>query len=830
MPLGPRRSRPCSLVALAALGGCGGSDRAPVPVDPGTDRATGAVATPGAPRDPRGDVLLITLDTTRADHLSFMGASPVPTPALDGLAAEGAAFHTAITPAPITLVAHASLMTGLLPRHHGVHGNGIDRLSAGQQTLAEQLSGAGYSTAAFVGAAVLDARYGLDQGFDLYDDSGPGWERAGVGGYAERPALSVVESALAWRARQGDGPCLLWVHLFDAHAPYHPPEPERSTWAADPYSGEIAYVDRAVGTLLDGYRAQGRLDDALVVVAADHGEGLGEHGELSHGFFLYDSTLHVPLIVRLPGEGRGEGPPGAAAGVAITEQVSLVDVAPTVLAAVGLPIPPGLDGRDLGPLMRGESDAAGDAVVFAETRLPVDSYGWAGSEAVRTPTHKLIVGTETELYELASDPAELHDVSAARPAVVDALSGALAALRDSTAATEERLDVDDDTRAALQALGYIVADDDAAGAGSDFGLSDPRKLLPLLPRANAAYEWFELGLVERALEQSRALLDAAGGDAWFRDQLVDMLLVAGRMDEAAALLPDGRRDPRVDAIAAARGGRSWPQAEPSQDACVAALASGVDSSSHLVAATCLLQAGRATEARELLRGDVEVTTVDPPLLALLSQACDASGDRVCARWAGLRARAQGVDLPSAGTATTLDASAAASVARARRLLDAGQAAAAQAVLAPLYSRLGPLPDAALPLAEARIRQGHVDAAHAAVAQVALGLPGIGLVEGELAPDPHAAAAAARVGDACWAAGDKVGAAQAWLLAGAWAPQDAGLRFNTGLALERLGRPDAALAAFEAALARDPTLEPARRHQEALRAALAEAGSHSFDRP
>ncbi len=402
--LGRRARRGANLLALVLLAAAcatGDDERAP---------AGGGAAT----REPH-DILLVTVDTARADRFSYAGPSPVATPLADSLAGEGAAFLTALAPSPITLVSHASLFTGQEPPRHGVRNNGEFAPASEATTLAELLGPRGWRTAAFIGAAVLDARYGLDQGFDTYDDAIDGSDSAGIFSYARRGGDRVVEAALAWLAGSGPVRTFVWVHLYDPHAPYLPPEPERSRYAASPYDGTIAFADRMVGRLLDGYRRAGRLQEALVVLTADHGESLGEHGESTHGVFIYDATARIPLVMRGP---------GIAAGTRIHAPVSLVDVMPTVLSRVGIEPPPTVAGRDLGPLLGGESlpAPAPAPALYLESLLPRLSYGWSPLHGVRTERWKLVRGVTPELYDLEADPGERVDLAAEQPEVVRRLS------------------------------------------------------------------------------------------------------------------------------------------------------------------------------------------------------------------------------------------------------------------------------------------------------------------------------------------------------------------------------------------------------------------------
>ena len=302
----------------------------------------------GAER-PSYDVILITLDTLRPDHLGCYGYTAIQTPHIDQLAATGARFSQAFTPVPITLPSHTSLMTGAFPLATGVHDFTGNRVPPGTTTLARILRDHGYTTAAFLGAPVLDSRFGLNQGFETYFD------HFEIGRMEEvhldamkRPGNQVVDEALKWLSHRPSQPMFLWVHLYDAHSPYRPPEPYAGRYPGRPYDGEIAFADSQIGRLTAGLAQQGRMEKSLVVLVSDHGESLGEHGEKNHGFFVYNATLHVACVVKVPG----------AAPRVVTDEVSLVDVMPTVLQALGIPVPSSVQGRSLLSLVEGRATRA----------------------------------------------------------------------------------------------------------------------------------------------------------------------------------------------------------------------------------------------------------------------------------------------------------------------------------------------------------------------------------------------------------------------------------------------------------------------------------------
>ena len=351
---------------------------------------------PALPPGATCSALLVTLDTTRLDALSIHGREQGTTPALDRLAQESVRYAWCRTVAPVTLPAHASMMTGLYPPRHGVRDNGAGALPSAAVTVAERAAEAGIDTAAFVAAAVLDRELGLDQGFEHYDQPARPGERRTVH-YVERPADEVLDAALAWlRARDGDRRFLAWVHLFDPHAPWGPSPEDAGERAA--YLGDVRAMDRELGRFLEALRADGLLAHTAVVVVADHGEDLRDHGEPNHAAYVYDTTLRVPLLVRHPD--------GHRAGEVSDEVVSVVDVGPTLCAALGLEPLADVDGTSLwrarAPAGRG---------VYFESYVGYLNYGWAPLVGWADAGGKLIHGGRSELYDPASDPAEREDLA-----------------------------------------------------------------------------------------------------------------------------------------------------------------------------------------------------------------------------------------------------------------------------------------------------------------------------------------------------------------------------------------------------------------------------------
>lgn len=371
------------------------------------------------------NVFLITIDTLRADHLGCYGYSEIKTPAIDSLAKDGVRFASAFTPVPVTNSSHASILTGLYPSSHGVTDFGV-ALSASHVTWATLLHRRGYNTAAFVGAVVLDSKTlapGFDQGFDYYDNFPP---HAGKGHWdvEERRGMEVVQHAAKWLDRPHSqqsltplpaGPVFAWVHLYDPHDPYEPPPPYSEIYRNHLYDGEIAYADHALGDFLAYLRRRGWYDNSLIVLVGDHGEGLGEHQEQTHGIFLYDATLHVPLMVKLPQE-RDRGK-------VVSAQVRTIDILPTVLGLLGISPGEHMDGASLQPLLTG-ADQAGGRPLFGETDYPLH-FGWAPLRGVRAEGAKLIQAPRPEYYDLAADPRELHNLYSSAPSTKQKLQALL---------------------------------------------------------------------------------------------------------------------------------------------------------------------------------------------------------------------------------------------------------------------------------------------------------------------------------------------------------------------------------------------------------------------
>jgi arylsulfatase A-like enzyme len=415
------------------------------------------------------NLLVITLDTTRADAIGTYGGRAV-TPTLDQLADTGVVFEQTSTVAPLTLPAHSSLFTALFPPGHHVHGNG-QALASGFVTLAERLNARGFETGAFVGSFVLDREWGLDQGFDVYDDldrhAGP-IDRESL----RRPADHIVDDALGWLDEIDGRRFFGWLHFYDAHAPARPPAEFASPNGQDSYAGAIGFIDFQLSRVIAFLDQRRLLESTVVVVVGDHGESLGEHGEATHGLFVYQSVLHVPLIIRAPfGNMRGRR---------VSEPVRIVDVMPTALDLLGQTAAPATDGKSLVPLMSGAMKELG-LEAYSESRYAFDRFGWSPLKALRQGRFKLILAPRPELYDLASDPGETANLYGQRGALVAALTRRLEAIAQPAEA-QRAADVpalDSDTRARLAALGYVSAPVSRAPIDAAEGLADPKDRIEL---------------------------------------------------------------------------------------------------------------------------------------------------------------------------------------------------------------------------------------------------------------------------------------------------------------------------------------------------------------
>ncbi len=449
-------------------------------------------ATSAAAPAARRNLLLITLDTFRADYLGVNGASEVPTPHLDALARGGVNFTRARAPVPLTLPSHASILTGTYPPGHGVRDNGSFRLADERLTLAEVLGERGYATAAFVASFVLDRRFGLAQGFALYDDritSDPAMLESLE---AERSGEAVLAAFSRWLGERHDaGPFFAWLHLYDPHAPYLPPEPFRSRYARHPYGGEIAYTDQVVGRIVEALESRQLLDSTILAVVGDHGEDLGEHGETTHALLIYNSTLHVPMILRAPGL--------LPAGVQLGELVRIIDLAPTLLDLLGLPADFG-EGASLRPLV--VSREAGDSrppnparSAYSESLYAQLNLGWSPLHGLEAGDFHLILAPEPELFALADDPAESINRAATRREDFGRMRSELLQIleRDTDRAPEASVIAEPAAVEKLRSLGYLSASPSPRSPRRSARPVDPKTKIAVWERLQLAMAQFGSG-------------------------------------------------------------------------------------------------------------------------------------------------------------------------------------------------------------------------------------------------------------------------------------------------------------------------------------------------
>ena len=535
----------------------------PQPPRPGQTATAlaGGVRTPlpapvQGPRFTHANVVVITIDTLRRDHLAPYGA-PFETVAASRLAREGVVFEHAVSQVPLTLPSHTSLFTGLYPPHHTVRDNGGFVLGKDAVTLAERFLAAGYKTAGFVSSYVLHSRWGIGQGHETYDDS---FDYAGLESRAltdvERPAGPVVDAALAWlrQSRRGERPFYLWVHLYDPHEPYAPPEEYRRR-APTAYAGEVMYADSQVARLLEALDALGFRRNTLIVYLSDHGESLGEHGEPTHGIFLYGATLDVPLIIAPPPGAVLGSPALPLVGRRVRGLARLVDVTPTVLDLVGLPVPSGLDGVSLLPLVAHEShsevgspptdtsEALAGPVSYAETYYPRFHYNWSELVAVETERWKFVRAPRPELYDLQEDPKQLHDIAAEYPRVAATLARHLEQMNLQKPGEEPApAALDPDARARLHALGY-VGEADSPRARRTGPRPDPKDGMPLLQELLRGEADRDAGRLDEAARRLEAL---AHTDAENPAVLVALTSVYFRRNDAEGALRSAKRAVALD--------------------------------------------------------------------------------------------------------------------------------------------------------------------------------------------------------------------------------------------------------------------------------------------
>ncbi len=484
------------------------------------------------------NVLLVTFDTVRADALSCYGEKRIQTPTVDSLAANGVRFERALAPTPITLPSHATLFTGLDPLSHGVRNNGTFKLASEHVTLPETLAAQGYDTAAVVAAFVLDKRYGVDQGFASYDDEvHVDGQAPSEGHFRERNATQVTDRALEWldhhQANRGADPFFLWTHYFDAHAPYQAPAehviPGLNTDPNAPfdyavlrgrYLSEVAYADAELGRLLEGLGPERRAN-TLIVFTADHGEGLGEHGEFTHSRLIYDSTMRVPLIISSPKLFRGS--------LVVSDRVvGLVDVAPTLLSLLGIAAPKAVDGKALFA-----DTLEPERTIYGESLVTLFNHGWAPLHSLSRVADKHIRAPRAEYYDIVRDPGELENLFGARGDRSAPLVAALdARLKGASAAVPREPELDSEIAKGLAALGYSRSTASQSGAGA----IDPKDAIVTWAVLTNARGFSAQGQHERALADVRRVIDFNPADPFAWETLYVVRERRGMLTEAEAAL------------------------------------------------------------------------------------------------------------------------------------------------------------------------------------------------------------------------------------------------------------------------------------------------------
>jgi len=620
----------------------------------------------------RPDVFLITIDTLRADHVHCYGYDRIRTPALDLLAEQGIRFNQAFTPSPITNSSHTSIMTGLLPSSHGVNDFGVP-LATIYPTLAELLTKGGYRTAAFIGAVILDSKNlapGLDRGFEFYDNFPELPTTTSRWGRLERRGMEVEQRAESWLNTHPAGAHFVWVHLYDPHDPYEPPPPYSEVYKDRLYDGEIAYADSALGHFLAYLKKLGWYEGAMIVVVGDHGEGLGEHHEDTHGIFLYDSTTRVPLIVKLPN--RRE------AGRTVEGQVRTTDIMPTILKLLGIAAPANLDGDSLEPFLNGIE--ATPRTVFGETNYPL-RFGWAPLRSVRMEGFKFVEAPKPELYDLRADPGESLNHYEPWNGTVQSLRRALAELSAKSPTTEKASPaaVSASTIDELQALGYLGSADarSATDVPQPSLLPDPKDKIEEQNLLHTAMMASEDGEPDKARVALEKVLQLDESSAIALRQLGRLEMASGNYAKAAGYLRRARDVHSNDATDALEYGKALELSGDlpgARDALLASLKLNPDQFEARLAlgrvylglndsnaaedqfeAAVLLQPGSSdaqinlakalihqkkfAQAVELLEVATEPSSRDPEIFELLAQAYSSLGRWQEAQRARLRAKA-----------------------------------------------------------------------------------------------------------------------------------------------------------------------------------------------
>ena len=450
--------------------------------------------------NPTTNVVIVTIDTLRADHLGCYGYKHIRTPNIDALAADGVRFERAYTPVPVTLPAHTAIFTGSYPMLSGIHDFSANKLNPQQPTLASALKEHAYSTAAIIGSAVLDSRFGLNHGFDFYYDHFDFNRLLETNlDEMERPGNVVADVALDWLSKNYQKKFFLWMHLYDPHYPYRPPPPYSQEYASRPYDGEIAFADAQVGRLLRFLKEKGLYQNTLVVLSGDHGESLGEHGEKTHGFFIYNATLQVPLIVKLP---------HGTMATQVATRVSLTDIMPTVLHILKLDIPSQVQGRSFLPLIDGkQSNEPGS--LYAETFLPRLHFNWSELRGIETDKYHFIDAPKPELYDLSKDPGETQNLLPQKKAVGEEMQAKLAELIRKYSSGQEmaqKTGLDPALMERLKSLGYAGFSGGGNPTISNRELPDPKDRIQVYELISDAIAESQHGEYAQSIEKLNSAL------------------------------------------------------------------------------------------------------------------------------------------------------------------------------------------------------------------------------------------------------------------------------------------------------------------------------------
>ncbi len=446
------------------------------------------------------NVVFITIDTLRPDHLGCYGDKQIRTPNIDTLAADGTRFERAYTAVPVTLPSHTVIFTGTYPTLSGVHDFAANKLSPTQATLASVLKDNGYTTGAVIGSAVLDSRFGLNHGFDFYYDHFD-FNRLQESNLdeMERPGNIVADVTLDWLSKNYQKKFFLWMHLYDPHYPYRPPAPYSEEYRDRPYDGEIAFADAQVGRLIEFLKNKGLYQNTLIILSGDHGESLGEHGEKTHGFFIYNATLHVPLIIHLPGDMHAR---------TVQNLVNLADIMPTVLAALNIQLPAHVQGQSLLPIISPKKEDNARSL-YAETFLPRLHFNWSELRGVETENYHFINAPKPELYDLRKDPGETHNLFAEKKAVTEEMRVRLAKLiQQYTAGQElaEKTGLDPVLMERLKSLGYAGFSGGSNSGANIHALPDPKDRIQTYELFSDAMADSQHGQYAESIEKLNAAL------------------------------------------------------------------------------------------------------------------------------------------------------------------------------------------------------------------------------------------------------------------------------------------------------------------------------------